>query len=70
MPIYQISDDHWSKLLSFLRSYARVYVGQKKECYRFMEGVFWVMCTWLPMALFAARIWQVKHGVQAVCSSV
>lgn len=43
MSTYRISDDQWSKLLNFLRSCSRVYVGREEECRRFVEGVFWIM---------------------------
>lgn len=43
MSTYRISDEQWSKLLIFLRSHARVYVGQEEQCRLFIEGVFWIM---------------------------
>lgn len=43
MSTYRMSDDQWSKLLSFLRSCPRAYVSEEEECCRFVEGVFWIM---------------------------
>ena len=43
MSTYRISDEQWSKLLSFLLSNDRVYVGQEEKCRLFVEGVFWIM---------------------------
>jgi len=37
-----IPDDQWSKILAFLYSYRRAYVGKEANCRRFVEGVLWI----------------------------
>ena len=42
MSAIQIPDDQWSKILNFLRSCRRAYVGKEADCRRFVEGVLWI----------------------------
>lgn len=37
-----LRDDHWLKILQFLHSYPKVYVGEETQCRRFVEGVLWI----------------------------
>ena len=39
----KLTDEHWSKILSFLRTCPDIYVGQEADCRRFVEGVLWVL---------------------------
>jgi transposase len=42
MSTVNLPDEQWSKLLAFLRTCPRVYVGQETECRRFLEAVLWM----------------------------
>ena len=37
-----ISDAAWRSLLPFLRAYPNVYVGNPKDCKRFLSAVLWI----------------------------
>lgn len=37
-----LQDDQWTKIRDFLRTDARAYVGDERECRRFVEAVLWV----------------------------
>lgn len=39
----KLTDEHWSKILGFLRMCPDIYVGQEADCRRFVEGVLWVL---------------------------
>lgn len=39
----KLTDEKWSKILSFLRSQKDIYVGKETECRRFVEGVHWIL---------------------------
>lgn len=39
----KLEDEQWSKILLFLRSHPRAYVGAEGNCRRFVEGVLWIM---------------------------
>lgn len=38
----KLANEHWSKILSFLRTCPNVYVGNEAECRRFVEAVLWI----------------------------
>jgi transposase len=42
MSTVKIRDDQWLKILDFLRSCPKVYVGHEAKCRRFLEGVHWI----------------------------
>jgi transposase len=42
MSTVHLPDEQWSKILAFLRTCPKVYVGQENECRRFVEGVLWI----------------------------
>jgi transposase len=42
MSTVTLRNDHWSKMVEFLRSCPDVYVGQEAKCRRFIEGVLWI----------------------------
>ena len=37
-----LSDEQWQKMLPILRSHPSAYVGQERECRRFLSAVLWV----------------------------
>ena len=37
-----LSDEHWQKILPFLRSHPNAYVGQEPDCRKFLEAVLWI----------------------------
>jgi putative transposase len=37
-----LEDDKWLKILQFLRSCPKVYVGKEKRCRRFIEALLWM----------------------------
>lgn len=39
----QIKQAQWHKLVEFLQRHPNVYVGNQKECRRFLEAVLWIM---------------------------
>ena len=39
----KLTDEHWSKILNFLRTCPDIYVGKEADCRRFVEGVLWVL---------------------------
>jgi len=40
-----LSDSQWLKILAFLRTCPRVYVGKEESCRLFLEAVFWITQT-------------------------
>ena len=42
MTTLHLPDEQWTKIRDFLRSDARAYVGNERECRRFVEAVLWV----------------------------
>lgn len=42
MSTVQLRDDQWLRMLQFLRSHPRAYVGAEESCRRFVEGVLWI----------------------------
>lgn len=42
MTTLHLPDDQWTKIRDFLRSDPRTYVGNERECRRFVEAVLWV----------------------------
>jgi transposase len=42
MTTISLTDEQWNKMEAFLRTEARVYVGQGANCRRFVEAVIWV----------------------------
>ena len=42
MSTVTIPNEQWVKILKFLRTHRRVYVGQEADCRRFVEGVLWI----------------------------
>ena len=45
MTTEEFRPDQWSRMVGFLRSCTGVYVGQEKDCRRFLAGVLWVART-------------------------
>ena len=37
-----LTDQHWQKILLFLRTCSNIYIGQEDECRLFLEAVLWV----------------------------
>ena len=42
MSTVKLSNEHWSKILEYLRSCPDLYVGQEANCRRFIEAMVWV----------------------------
>jgi transposase len=42
MTTVTLTDDQWQKILPFLRSCPNVYVGEERDCRRFVEAVLWI----------------------------
>ena len=42
MSTVELRDEHWSRILEFLRSCPDLYVGQESESRRFIEGILWM----------------------------
>jgi transposase len=42
MSTIKLSDDQWPKILAFLHSCPRAYVGQEANCRQFVEAVLWI----------------------------
>jgi transposase len=40
-----LSDSQWHKIVAFLRTHPRAYVGKSTTCRRFVEAVLWIMPT-------------------------
>ena len=38
-----LTDEQWKKILEFLRTCLRIYIGPHDECRRFVEGVLWML---------------------------
>jgi transposase len=38
-----LTDEQWAKILEFLRTCSRIYIGPENECRRFVEGVLWML---------------------------
>ncbi len=45
MTTEEFHPDQWSKIVPFLRTCPGVYVGQEKDCRRFLAGVLWIART-------------------------
>lgn len=43
MTTIRLTDEQWTKILSFLRTYPHVYVGQEEKCRQFVEGALWML---------------------------
>jgi len=43
MTTITLRDDQWMKVLGFLRTCRRVYVGQETACRRFVEASLWML---------------------------
>ncbi len=43
MATVKLRNDQWQKIVCFLHENPRVYVGQEKQCRRFVEGVLWML---------------------------
>jgi len=43
MSTVHLADEHWSKMLAFLRTCPNLYVGYEADCRRFVEGVLWMV---------------------------
>jgi transposase len=43
MTTIRLTDDQWTKVLEFLRTCRRIYVGQENECRCFVEAVLWAL---------------------------
>lgn len=39
----KLTDEKWSKILSFLRTCPDIYVGQEAKCRHFIEAVLWML---------------------------
>jgi transposase len=50
-----LQDEQWSKILQFLRSCPRVYLGQETQCRRVVEGVLWIACSGAQWRLLPAK---------------
>ena len=42
MTTVELREDHWSKILEFLRSCPDLYVGQENDCRGFVEAILWM----------------------------
>ena len=42
MPSVKLQESQWQRLLNELRAMPGVYVGQEKQCRRFIEAVLWM----------------------------
>jgi len=42
MNTIRLQDEQWARIVTFLRSNRRVYIGNEAACRRFVEGVLWV----------------------------
>lgn len=42
MAAVKLRNDQWKKMVTFLRENPQVYVGDEKQCRRFIEGVLWM----------------------------
>ncbi len=38
----RLTNEQWQKILPFLRSLPNIYIGQEKECRRFLDAVLWM----------------------------
>lgn len=47
--------DQWTAILQFLRRCPDVYVGQEKDCRRFLEGILWMARSGAPWRLLPER---------------
>ena len=45
MATEELSPDQWTSILQFLRACPDVYVGQEKDCRRFLAGILWIART-------------------------
>jgi transposase len=43
MSTIKLNDQPWIKIVAFLRSNPKVYVGQELTCRRFVEGARWIL---------------------------
>lgn len=50
-----LEDNQWLKIVRFLRSCPNAYVGQERECRRFIEGVLWIARTGAQWRLLPER---------------
>ena len=39
----KLSDEQWDKILNFLRQQGGIYIGNERDCRRFVEAVLWVL---------------------------
>ena len=39
----KLSDEQWDKVLNFLRQQEGIYIGNERDCRRFVEAVLWVL---------------------------
>ena len=39
----KLTDEQWSKILSFLRTCTDIYVGKEENCRRFVEAALWML---------------------------
>lgn len=51
MSTVELREEHWKRILEFLRSCPNLYVGQEHECKRFMEAILWMARSGAPWRL-------------------
>ena len=42
MSVVKFNNQQWEKVLSFLKTFPNIYIGQESDCRNFLEAVFWM----------------------------
>ena len=42
MSVVKFNNQQWEKILSFLKTCPKIYIGQENDCRNFLEAVFWM----------------------------
>ncbi len=61
-------DERWQKMLPVLRAHPNAYVGQEKECRRFLSTVLWMARSAAQSRFAAQRVRLLKHCLSAICA--